>query len=105
MGQAKARKVEIAALKSNQMTAVEFIETMKKVVAEKYGWKDTYTHKFTSVDNFVLNTAIITLAGSRKVTAKQIQDAYPNEGTYTYTDGVVDYVLGAMHPTAHMLFV
>jgi len=103
MGQAKIRKAEINAIKSRAMTAVDFIETIKALVTEEYGWKDTYVGNLSDSQNTVLSLTIKQLAKNHKITRVMIQDAYPDEGTYTFTDGVVDLALGAMHPKRDVL--
>lgn len=85
------------------MTAQEFISNMQRTVAAKYGWINTYDGGLSDRDSACLRAAIVNIAKERGVTADMICEAYPNEGTFTYTDGVVDYVLGALNPMTQMV--
>ena len=46
---------------------------------------------------------IVKQAKKHKVTHAMIVAAYPDTGTYTYEDGVVDFVLGALTPLTQCL--
>lgn len=101
MGQAKQRKAEIDALKdaSPKVDPKAFIKQCKAVAA-KYEWTDGYT-TFRPMQK--LKAELLALIASSGISATSIQNAYPNYGTYTYTDGIVDYVLGLMSPLSSLI--
>ena len=76
--------------------AKDFINKCKDAAA-KVGWTSGYTPSDSIYVS--LKAAIILecqqLADIENMRRK-IGNAYPNYGTYTYTDGVVDYVCGLM---------
>lgn len=76
--------------------AKDFINKCK-AAASNCGWISGYQADDSKYGN--LKAAIIIechqLTDIRNMQRK-ISNAYPNMGTYTYTDGVVDYVLGLM---------
>lgn len=84
------------------MTAQEFIALTTKVVSH-IGWTDTYYSNLNDSQQEALRIVIIRQAKKHKVTHAMIVDAYPNEGTYTYTDGIVDFTLGALTPMTQVV--
>lgn len=84
------------------MTAQEFIALTTKVVTV-LGWKDGYYAGFDDSRSEALRRVVISQAKKRKVTHAMIANAYPDNGTYTYEDGVVDFVLGTLTPLTQCL--
>ena len=84
------------------MTAQEFIALTTKVVAQ-IGWTDGYYANFDDARYAALRTIIVRQAKKHKVTHAMIANAYPDEGTYTHTDGIVDFTLGALTPLTQCL--
>jgi len=78
------------------LTAKAFIEECKSA-ASKISWTSGYTPALDLSDQLAaeINKKISELANPAQMRTKII-NSYPNYGTYTYTDGVVDYVLGAL---------
>jgi len=84
------------------MTAQEFIALTTKVVTE-LGWTAGYYAGFDDACSEALRIMVIKQAKKHKVTHAMIANVYPDEGTYTYTDGIVDFVLGALTPLTQCL--
>lgn len=84
------------------MTAQEFIALTTKVVSQ-IGWTSTYYAGLSDVKSEALRLVIVKQAKKHKVTHAMIVAAYPDTGTYTYEDGVVDFVLGALTPLTQCL--
>jgi hypothetical protein len=68
-----------------------------KVAAANSGWTSGYhadDNKYSNLKaSFIIECQQL---ADIKNMQRKIGNAYPNMGTYTYTDGVVDYVLGLM---------
>src|ERR1035437_1164595 len=72
-----------------------------KAIAAQYGWVTGYSPDESIYAGFTTElVALVNTLPNRKAMQRQIGNAFPNKGTYTYTDGTVDYVLGLlMQPT------
>jgi hypothetical protein len=72
------------------MNAVKQLISNCKKTANQHGWVDGYN----APNNKAMQLALIKQIAASGIAPRKIQNQYPNVGTYTYTDGIVDYVLG-----------
>lgn len=80
------------------MTPKYFMNQCKKI-AQANGWNTGYE---ASGDTNATRQAIIKLAKLEGFYNKNIGHHFPNNGTFTYDDGVIDFTLGALNPLSEV---
>ena len=78
------------------MSPKYFMRECKKI-AQANGWGSGYTLP-EDVPSDMLRAKIITYAKQNGFYSVQIGHHFPDIGTYTYDDGIIDFVLGAINP-------
>src|ERR1035437_9776478 len=79
-----------------QYSGQAFIEAVKNICARR-GWKSGYTASLDDRKTQELRKEIKALSRKLSVSLNTVANAFPNKGTYTYVDGIVDFTLAAMN--------
>ena len=80
------------------MSPKYFMRECKKI-AQANGWSEGY-EQAGNCD--VIRSEIIALAKREGIYNTAIGHHFPNTGTYTYDDGIIDYSLGAINPISEI---
>ena len=71
-----------------------------KKILQANGWTDGYNMPEGNVNGY--RKLVIDLAKKEGFYSKDIGHHFPNNGTFTYDDGIIDFVLGAINPMSEV---
>jgi hypothetical protein len=78
-------------------TSNNFIEQVMRS-ASNHGWTEGYTFNILEEDKIAsFKAEVDELVSKFSITHAQLVDSFPDVDTFTYADGIVDWVIGHLH--------